>query len=285
MTIAEIISGLATKLTSALSSINTALVNKGQTAATNMTEIPAKIEAIETGIDTTTNNGASTDDILKDKVAFVNNKKVVGNVPTYTSANLTVNGQTITGPKGYYSSDISKSINSGALSNDMTFSVNSNGIVTATAKVSTSGYLASGINKSDTYDLKTVSGTNLSAENIKSGVSIFGVYGTYEPNMPNIRTYTITLKSVNPIKILAIDHLQYSSGELTAITNLYNAYSVTLNNVVADSILCIATDSSIDTNACMSNGPTLIVTTEYYAVVRADASGSVTLDALYDILD
>ena len=208
MTLLEFAKSIKNKLTARLAAINAALVNKGQTEVATLYDVPAKIEAIETGIDTSTTNGAESGDILLDKEAFVDGKKVVGSIPTYSNSDLTYSSGKVTGPAGYYNSAISKPISSGALSSDMEFNVSSDGVVTATAKVGTGGYLAKDTSTEDDYQLTTYKSTayhipgktplaivpagyyttsavmmagdaNLVASNIKSGVSIFGVTGTY----------------------------------------------------------------------------------------------------------
>ena len=130
------------------------------------------------------------------------------NVPTGTarsSSDLTVSGATVTVPAGLYSSQASKSVAT-ATQATPSISVNtSTGVITASATQS-AGYVSAGT-KSATQSLttkaaatitpstsdksiaagtfltgrQTISGdANLISANIKSGVSIFGVTGTYD---------------------------------------------------------------------------------------------------------
>ena len=130
------------------------------------------------------------------------------NVPTGTarsSSDITVSGRTVTVPAGLYSSQASKSVAT-ATQATPSISVNtSTGVITATATQS-AGYVSAGT-KSATQNLVTkgeatitpstsdksiAAGTfltgkqtiegdaNLKSANIKSGVSIFGVTGTYD---------------------------------------------------------------------------------------------------------
>lgn len=155
------------------------------------------------GIDTS-DATATKNDILANKTAYVKEGKVTGNIPTKTASDLTVSGATVNVPTGYYASDVSKSVSTVTQVTPI-ISVSSAGKITATATQS-EGYVVSGTKTAtkqlttkaattftpSTTDQTIASGTyltgkqtikgdsNLIAENIKSGVSIFGVSGTYE---------------------------------------------------------------------------------------------------------
>lgn len=128
-----------------------------------------------------------------------------GTIPTKTSSDLTASGKTITVPAGYYASNASKSVST-ATQATPSITVDSNGLITASA-TQNSGYVSAGT-KSATVQLTTKAATtitpgtssktavaknvyttgniivagdsNLNAANIKKGVNIFGVTGTYE---------------------------------------------------------------------------------------------------------
>lgn len=130
--------------------------------------------------------------------------------------------QTVTPTSGYLLSEVTvNAIPGGALSSP-SISINSSGVITATSGVSTAGYLSTGASKSNTKSLSTkgaatitpstkdqtavssgyyttgavtVKGdSNLTADNIKKGTTIFGVTGIYD----NSTTYVSGTKTVSP---------------------------------------------------------------------------------------
>lgn len=144
----------------------------------------SEIDSIELGTDTT-DATATSSDILLNKTAYVNGKKITGSIPTITQATPSI-------------------------------SISSSGLITSTSTQSESGYMVSG-NKSATKQLTTKGATtytpttkdqtiasgiyltgtitikgdsSLLPRNIKKGETIFGVTGTYETpiDLDNITT-------------------------------------------------------------------------------------------------
>ena len=185
-------------LTNTANAIRTA---EGSTGTINPQDFESKIIALK--LSTKTADATVTAaKMLSGKTAYVNGSKVTGNIATKTSSNLSASGATVTAPAGYYASSASKSVAT-ATQATPSISVDSAGLINASA-TQTAGYVSAGTksatkqltvqaaqtitpgtsNKtiaSSTYltGTQTIKGdSNLVAENIKSGVSIFGVTGT-----------------------------------------------------------------------------------------------------------
>ena len=148
---------------------------------------------------------ADKDKILNGYTAWVNGTKVTGTIPTKTNTDLSASGATVTVPAGYYASQVTKSVAT-ATQATPSISVGTDGKITASA-TQTAGYVSAGT-KSAIKQLTTKAATtytpgttdqtiaastyltgkqtikgdsNLVAENIISGKSIFGIKGNLIP--------------------------------------------------------------------------------------------------------
>lgn len=110
-----------------------------------------------------TSGTASGAGMLQGDTAWVNGQRIVGEIPIVTAS---ISGNTVTVPYGYHESDSTFTVDSytGA------YTVNPG---TSSQTLSTSG-------KYMTSDIVVSGDSNLLAENIKKGVSIFGIVGTLE---------------------------------------------------------------------------------------------------------
>jgi hypothetical protein len=146
---------------------------------------------------------ATANDILAGKTAYISSGKVSGKILTRTSDSLSASGKTVTVPNGYYASTCTIDV-SVATQATPSITINSSGLITASS-TQVSGYVESGTTKK-TKQLTTQAATtwtptttdqtipastyltgdqiikgdyNLDPQFIRSGVSIFGVTGTY----------------------------------------------------------------------------------------------------------
>ena len=201
---------MATLKQKILSAINTktaireAIARKGQTitATTKFSDYPAKIDAIETGIDTS-DATATANHVLSDYTFYANGMKLTGKIPIRSQTSISTDSGAVTIPQGYYPNAVTKSVDRVTLATP-TISVSDAGVVTAKVN-QTAGYVSAS-EKSNQYYLATqaaktitpgtaaktaiAAGTyatgavtvqgdsKLVADNIRSGVSIFGVTGT-----------------------------------------------------------------------------------------------------------
>jgi len=112
----------------------------------------------------TTDATASASDILSGKTAYISEEKVTGEIETKTASDITISDNTVTIPKGYYSSQKTKTVGTAQAAQTIT-------PTTSDQTIAAGKYLTGA---------QTIKGdANLIAENIKSGVTIFGVEGTY----------------------------------------------------------------------------------------------------------
>ncbi|WP_164706578.1 hypothetical protein [Intestinibacillus sp. Marseille-P6563] len=174
----------------------------GETAWVNGQQITGNVTPGSLASDAT----ATANTILSPYTAYVGSGKITGTIPTNNDESVTISGASISVPAGYYAQAVSKAIDTVSQAIP-SITVNSSGLITASA-TQDAGYVEQGT-ESATQQLavqgaqtitpstsnqtiaaqqyltgvQTIEGdTNLLPANIKSGISIFGVQGTYEGN-------------------------------------------------------------------------------------------------------
>lgn len=149
--------------------------------------------------------GTGYDGLSSVTVNAISSSYIGSNIPTRTSSNVSISGNSITVASGYYSTAITKTVST-ATQATPSISVSTAGVITATA-TQTAGYVSAGT-KTSSLSLTTVASTTITPtsatqtavaanrytlgaitvagdpdllpENIISGISIFGVSGTVE---------------------------------------------------------------------------------------------------------
>lgn len=181
---------------------------------------------------------ATADDILSGKTAYTKDVKITGTIDSKSSNDLTASGSSIIVPAGYYPNQANKSVTV-ATQGIPNISVSNTGLITASVTQG-EGYVSAGT-KSATSQLSTQPGTtitpgtsrktavssgylttgavyvagdtNLKAENIKSGVSIFGVAGS----LTSYRPFSLTIVNRRSYEKLYVFYIAYNEYTLYSI--------------------------------------------------------------------
>lgn len=228
---------------------------EGSSAPITAASFPARISAIPTGTDTS-DATAGAGDILSGKAAYSKGQRIEGTIPSKGADSLSASGATVTVPAGYYPSEVSRTVDT-ATQATPAISVGSNGLITASA-VQNAGYVSAGTKSADmqmdvkgadivtpgaatkiavpagkytTGDVAVLGDANLIAENVKNGVSIFGVTGNLlgiasesPPISGNGRAYYGGLTAqVRPVDVT----LDRENNRLLVSFNIFATYSST----------------------------------------------------------
>jgi hypothetical protein len=295
----------------AITSSNTGITPSGtfQVTANGLYDITnnayVDVNVPNTGLDTS-DADATASTILAPYTAYVDGNKVTGNIPTKTSSNVTASGKTVTIPAGYYAKQVTRSVST-ATQATPEISVRGDGLITASSTQS-AGYVTAGT-KTSTKQLPIV-GTNgytptttqqvisagqwlvgdqyiagdenLVAGNIKKGVSIFNVTGTYGGEAP--QTCTVTINAVGKI-VQVSSYLQYT-GDYNYCYDFDGGTRsdvITLNDVVVNSpiVLCFQlSDTSHSTSGSVVQKTYSPVDYRLYSFVyisTSTAGGTITL--------
>ena len=223
-----------------------------------------------TKIDLTSDTVASSNLVSGYTATGADGEQVQGALTSNTSSDLIVSGATVTVPSGYYPDAASVTIPS-TTHTTPTISIGSDGLVTAT-HTQTAGYVAAGTTSS-TYQMSTrgastytpttsnitipggtyltgdqtiLGDSNLVAENIANGVSIFGVQGTLDISSHTFNFQTKTAYPhdesyvVNPDTdlLFLICRISFSDGSLRLSNDSPDTLANSLNSVrVGDTVV------------------------------------------------
>jgi len=230
-------------------------ISAGQYASGNIT-----VDAIPSQYVNTSDATATASKIVSGYTAYVNGNKISGSITSRSSSSVTTSGRTVTIPAGYYASQVTKSVGTAKSATTYTPGTSDQTI--------SSGYYLTGT--------QTIKGdSDLIASNIKSGVTIFNVTGTYTGATVTGNTCTVNINNNNMYTcyIPVIKNGKYS------VETIFGS-STSVSNVPSDSVLCFVNGyggGSVSTSGNTSTVAQGGGTGDSYAILKVNSSATGTI--------
>ena len=204
--------------------------------------------------------------MLNGETAYVNGKKVTGNIPSRTSSNVTASGATVTIPAGHYASQVTKSVTtaSRASTTISTTANDTNDTLTYTASNNQSTGYVTGANKTAT---KTVTLTT-------SGATATMSDGTNSVS----KSVTTANRAATTMTTTADD--TNDKLTITASNNQSTGYVTGSNQTATKTITLTASGSSVTaSDGSTSVSKSVATATQATPSVSIDANGKITASA------
>ncbi len=219
------------RIKAAVTAIVNAIKNKGVTVPTTakVSDLATYVSSIPTGTDTS-DATATAANILSGKTAYVKGSKITGTMKNNSTVEKTLGilgdgswVKSYTIPAGYHDGTSNVVINTQS--------------VTVTPRKNPQSITP--VNGNVISDVQVYGDANLIASNIKKGVTIFGVVGTYEGEKEEMKTCTLSFNTYYAYGSVTVTYIKNGTSTTTVIPE-YSDVSIEVDCNTSITISCPA---------------------------------------------